>query len=193
MNKILKTSAIILSLVLTSFVIAKAFSEPSTTDPNLSVKVPINVGKSYQSKLGGLGVNSGKATDGLMVVNTNSVGQESFAIGIKTGTEKLHLREGNFRIATGTLIAASDVGIPDEYLTATATGTGMTWSNIAWLNIPRVDVVTANGANCVKVWPTCPNGWTEYSQEIMSDNCPLYNGTYKYMATRICYQNFTPN
>ncbi len=195
MKKIKTILFVSFGVIFASIIIAKAFTEPINTSINQSIKVPINIGQSPQFKEGGLGVNSGKADNGLIIVNTTSPGAEGFGIGVKSPSEKLQVEDGNIRITNGNIVTPiSGSGIIDSYLTATTTSTStMQWSNIAWLSIPRVDIVTGSGANCLKIWPSCPAGWTEYSQEIFSDTCALYDGTYKYMATRTCYQNFNPN
>ncbi|MST04295.1 MAG: hypothetical protein EXS49_01885 [Candidatus Pacebacteria bacterium] len=188
------------AVIFTSIIIAKAFTEPPNTVITQDVKVPINTGSSAQFKEGGLGINSGKAPNGLIIVNTNTPGSESLGIGLKNPSEKLQVEDGHIRINTGNIVTGGNgAGTTDNYLSATTTTTNaatMEWSNIAWLSIPRVDVVTDDGAGgltCLKIWPECPAGWNPYSQEIFSDTCALYEGTYKYMATRTCYQNFNPN
>ncbi len=183
------------AVIFTSIIIAKAFTEPPNTNITQDVKVPINIGNSAQFKEGGLGINSGKAPNGLIIVNTNTPGSETLGIGLKNPSEKLGVENGHIRINGGNIVTGGNgAGTADNYLSATTTNAAtMEWSNIAWLSIPRVDIVTGGGVNCLKIWPSCPAGWTEYSQEIFSDTCALYDGTYKYMATRTCYQNFNPN
>ncbi len=178
---------ILVSLFFATALVAYAFSEPQSTSLNLSITGALNVGVATESKIGGLGINSGKGFDGLIIYDFNSPGSEKFGIGTNNPLEKLHLI-GNWN-TTGIIKPSGLTGNTDDQL-INVNGQQMKWGNVAWLNIQRIDIIQSGV--CTQVWPDCPAGWTKYSDEISDSSCPAYgDGTYSgYGAVRICYQNF---
>lgn len=163
-----------------------AFNEPPSASLDLSVNVPLNVGAVAQAKLGGLALNSGKGDTGLIVYDFINPGLEKLGIGLADPLEKLHLL-GNWNI-DGIIKPDGLIGRTDDVLT-NVFGQQMEWGNVAWLSIQRIDVVLAG--SCVQIWPDCPEGWTNYGDQIFSDACLLGDGVYTgWNATRVCYQSF---
>ncbi len=97
-----KSPSVIFSLLVMTFLVVNlvwGFTEPSASPPNSNVPAPLNVGSSGQSKSGGLILNTGGATNGLLV------DQGNVGIGTQNPTQKLDVT-GYIRAATGLCIGS---------------------------------------------------------------------------------------
>ncbi len=97
-----KSPSVIFSLLVMTFLVVNlvwGFTEPSASPPNSNVPAPLNVGSSGQSKSGGLILNTGGATNGLLV------DQGNVGIGTQNPTQKLDVA-GYIRAATGLCIGS---------------------------------------------------------------------------------------
>ncbi|MDP2966918.1 MAG: hypothetical protein Q8N87_00650, partial [bacterium] len=111
-----KSVALILGVLAMSFLVGYlvlAWTEPTTTPPGGNVPAPLNVGNVGQSKAGGLILNTGGASIGL-IVDKGNVG-----IGITAPTQKLDIN-GQIRIRGGGPAAG-------RVLTATGADGTATW------------------------------------------------------------------
>jgi len=93
-----KTFAVYFGVLVMIFVLnylVLAWTEPSVTPPSGNVAAPLNVGNIAQSKSGGLVVNTGNATTGLVVAYGN------VGIGTTSPSQKLEVK--------GSILATEDV------------------------------------------------------------------------------------
>lgn len=131
----LKSPSTIFSLLVTTILVSNlvwGFTEPSSSPPLGNVPAPLNVSSSGQSKAGGLILNTGGASYGL-IVDQGNVG-----IGTQSPTQKLDVA-GYIRGATG-LCIGSDC----------RTG----WPGVGLVPFSNVQVFTSNGAFTVPVGVT---------------------------------------
>jgi hypothetical protein len=69
LNHFLKLISLIIISLFTSYIISLAWTEPTSTPPYGNISAPINVSNQGQIKYGGLLLNLGGATTGLIVAN----------------------------------------------------------------------------------------------------------------------------
>jgi hypothetical protein len=91
LNHFLKIISLIIISLFTSYIISLAWTEPTSTPPYGNISAPINVSNQGQIKYGGLLLNLGGATTGLIVA-TGNVG-----IGTTAPEAKLDVK-GNMKV-----------------------------------------------------------------------------------------------
>jgi hypothetical protein len=91
LNHFLKIISLIIISLFTSYIISLAWTEPTSTPPYGNISAPINVSSQGQIKYGGLLLNLGGATTGLIVANGN------VGIGTTSPDATLHV-EGDVKI-----------------------------------------------------------------------------------------------
>ncbi|HEY4475373.1 MAG TPA: hypothetical protein VJB92_01480 [Candidatus Paceibacterota bacterium] len=170
-----------------AFIAYGAWTEPSQDLTNTSLPAALNDGNLDQAKDGGLEINAGGSSAGLIIFGGGRVG-----IGMNNPGEKLDI-DGNMRI-TDLLRPNRNRGIVNELLTRISSG--MDWQpDKVFMVIPRIDIVYSNGG-CTHVFPGCPTGWQEesYSPVVLDPACgrdpganslPLVYGK----SIRICSQD----
>jgi hypothetical protein len=167
MNRIKPSQNLILifSIIATIFIVnflVFAWTEPASSPPNNNVSAPLNIGNTGQSKAGGLILNVGGASNGLIIANGN------VGIGMSNPSKKLDVA-GDIN-SNGNVQALNDVCI--------SSGACLSQLNDFIKNQPLVNNVHNYGA-CTKsggeVIPSdvsypmcrfgsvsCPAGWSQY-------------------------------
>jgi hypothetical protein len=150
----------VLAMVFILNYLVLAWTEPSSNPPNNNVSAPLNVGSAGQSKAGGLILNTGGASIGL-VVDKGNVG-----IGITNPTEKLYV--------SGKIFATDDVCIASGVCLSHLIGYAVDPNKIV-MNKHTINECVAAGGEAVDVGAqqkgcrfsnlngvTCAPGWTQY-------------------------------
>jgi len=196
-------SAILLSV---SLIVYAEWKEPNVNLPDEinSIDLPavLNVSSRNQAKLGGLEVNrngaelgihiTGQTNSGFFGIGTNTPAEKVDVIGnigftdfvfVNNNKGKVAERKGN---KSGEILTRIDV-IGNE--------PQMDWKpRKAWMTVHRVDIV-AKDKPCIKIFPKCPDRWTESEVITVSEEClkyttkqgpPLLYGG----KLRICYKDF---
>jgi hypothetical protein len=151
---------ITISICLLGISVLFAWTEPSSNPPEGNVSGPINVSNTGQSKSGGLILNTGGASIGL-VVDKGNVG-----IGITNPTEKLYV--------SGKIFATDDVCIASGVCLSHLIGYAVDPNKIV-MNKHTINECVAAGGEAVDVGAqqkgcrfsnlngvTCAPGWTQY-------------------------------
>jgi len=163
-----------------------AFTEPSANPPLGNVPAPLNVGSSGQSKSGGLILNTGGASYGL-IVDQGSVG-----IGTQSPTQKLDVI-GYIRGATGLCIGGDcrtgwptgEVNTDNQTLSVSGQQMSISGGNSVTLPPGRRAWVSLTQHPCNWGIPGCPSGYILY--EITPFNNPVCDEPQR---VTICYKDY---
>jgi len=140
MKKLIKNTSWWLSAILIGIIlglglgIVKAWTEPASSPPEGNLAAPINVGSTGQSKSGGLLLNSGGATNGLIVqygnvgIGTTNPGTSKLKVAglIESSSNGFKFPDGTIQttagtagkdiaILTGTVAHGGTIPLPDGY------------------------------------------------------------------------------
>lgn len=143
-RRILSQSALVVGVLVFSAALqaSAVFTEPSTTPPNADAYAPLSTSPTAQAKVGGLLLNTGGASNGL-IVQTGNVG-----IGVVSPTQKLDV--AGYVNGTGLCIGNdcrtswAGAAVP----TYTTRISGITHHNSASVSCQAGEVMTGGGCNC---------------------------------------------
>jgi hypothetical protein len=134
--------------IIASLQLAKAWTEPSGTPPGANVGAPITAGAAGQTKIGGLILNTGGATNGLIVQSGN------MGIGTTTPAQKLDVN--------GNVVATDVCTTGGKCLSAASTG-----------SYNQGSCYTADGGCSYGSWAYCASGY--FVAGMYMSGCDVYN------------------